>query len=243
MDLVEHGLHVLAVGLAHRRERVEQRLILSGGVHAALHAQLLGGFLYPEAGHDHADGADDAGRVGVDLVGGGGDVIGAGGAHIGDRRVQLLIRVLGAQPLDFVEHEVRLHRRTARAVDAQQHRFGVLRLEGVAQPAADQIGAGFGIRHDHAVQVDHRHVGLGHRHGVPGAAAGHHEQQREQIDKGQALEEDAPAAGLALFRLGLAEQLLEQLPLFTGGAAVRRVVVVGLHLHRLLEVCFAVHAE
>ena len=104
-----------------------------------------------EAVHEHADGADDAGLVGVYFVGGGDGVIAARGTDVADHRVQRNLGILLAQPQDFVVDVAGLHRAAAGAVGAQHDTDGVLGLERRAQAGDDVIRARLPVRGDGAV--------------------------------------------------------------------------------------------
>src|SRR5581483_5759983 len=72
-------LHVLrALGL----ERIERALVLARGMHAPLDAVAADQLVEAEARRDDANGADDGGRIGVDLVAGERQEIAAGGRHV-----------------------------------------------------------------------------------------------------------------------------------------------------------------
>ena len=75
---------------------------------------------------------------------------------------------------------------------------GVLVLEGVLQSCGDAVGARQRIGLDHAVQFHHRGVLAGVHALASADPAQRDEQDREQIEEREALEEDAPAARLAL---------------------------------------------
>ena len=112
VDLVDHRLRIGLVLLVLRRERIEHALVLAGGEQAALDAELFHRAGEAEAVHQHADRADQARLVDVDLVGGHRDVVGARGAHLLDHRVHLLL-VLGLQAPDLVVDDAGLHRAAA----------------------------------------------------------------------------------------------------------------------------------
>mgnify|MGYP003529884748 CR=1 FL=1 len=109
VDLVDHRLGIGSLLLVLRRERIEHALVLAGGEQAALDAELFHRAGETEAVHQHADAADQAGLVDIDLVGGHGDVVGARGADLLDHRIDLLV-VLGLQTLDLVVDDAGLHR-------------------------------------------------------------------------------------------------------------------------------------
>ena len=116
---IQHLLPELGLLGLLRLERIEERLVLAGGIDASLDTELLHGADETEAGRRHADGTDQAGLVGVDLVGGAGDVVGAGGTQVADHRIDLDVRVLAAQATNLVIDIARLHRTAARTVDPQ----------------------------------------------------------------------------------------------------------------------------
>src|SRR5262245_20633326 len=79
VDLALHRLEPLDVLRLLRQERVEHSLMITGGVEPALDTELVDELGKAERAADHADGADDRGRVADDLVGGAGDHVAAGG--------------------------------------------------------------------------------------------------------------------------------------------------------------------
>jgi len=85
-----------------RTERIEEALALARSDHAPLDAELVDRTGEAEALHDHADRADEARLVNVDLVGTRRDVIAAGCRHVLDDGDRGLVGMLGAQPPQFV---------------------------------------------------------------------------------------------------------------------------------------------
>ena len=80
------------------QERIEHRLVGAGRIDAPLDADLLDQLGKAERRADHADRADDRGRVGDDLVGRAGDHVAARGRDVldeGDDRALLLARRAG----------------------------------------------------------------------------------------------------------------------------------------------------
>ena len=128
-----------------------------GGDQAPLDAELVHQAGEAEAVHQHADRADDAGLVGIDLVGGHGDVVGARGTDLLDDRIDLLL-VQRLQAPDLVVDDAGLHRAAAGRIDAQHHRLRARVLEGGVQCADQQFGAGFAIGCDFAAHLDQRGV-------------------------------------------------------------------------------------
>src|SRR5690242_14496453 len=110
VDLADHLLGVRLVGGPLGSERIEEVLVLARGVGAPVDAELLHRAGEAEARDDHADRADHARLVDVDLVGGHGDVITAGSAKILHHDVERRVGILRAQPPHLVVDLARLHR-------------------------------------------------------------------------------------------------------------------------------------
>src|SRR5688572_3552665 len=109
------------VRLVDRRKWIEKTLVVTGREQAALDAELVHRAGEAEAIHQHADRADNARLVDVDLVGGNRDVIAARRADVLDYCMERNIWVLGAQAPNLVVDVAGLHRAASRAVDAQDY--------------------------------------------------------------------------------------------------------------------------
>ena len=86
-------------------EGVECALVLAGGMHAPLDAEAVDELVEAEAGRDDADGADDRGRVGVDLVAGQRQEIAARCCNILAEHINALV-LLGGELANTPEDEV-----------------------------------------------------------------------------------------------------------------------------------------
>ncbi|KTT88509.1 hypothetical protein NS44R_15105, partial [Mammaliicoccus sciuri] len=118
--------------------------------------------LEAEAAADHADRAEDRGRIAIDLVARAGDHVAAGGRDVlGEHQHRQFL--LGCQLADAQIDLARLHRRAARRIDHQRHRLGIPRTKGALQHLGDagERHAGPQRRHRayHARQPHHRHHG------------------------------------------------------------------------------------
>ncbi|MNE37079.1 hypothetical protein D3C80_1309170 [compost metagenome] len=169
--LLDAGNELLVGGVEHlspeagflsplRHERIEEGLVLAGGVHPTLDPHLLHHIDKTETRSGHADGANQASLVGVDGIGRTGDVVGARSPQIGDHRVQLGVRILTTQTADLVIDVARLHRTAARTVDPQHNRAGILVLEGRPQTADDIVGTGPLLVGNHPLHLDQRGMRL-----------------------------------------------------------------------------------
>ena len=114
MDLVEHLLRIGSVRRVLRAERIEETLVLARGQQAAFDADLVHQAIEAEAVHQHADAADDAGLVDIDVVRSGRDVVGRRGTGLLDHRIdRLAVQLLEA--MDLVVDDAGLHRGCRRA--------------------------------------------------------------------------------------------------------------------------------
>ena len=119
---------------------IERALVLARGVHAPLDAEAVDELVEAEAGRDHADGADDRGRIGVDLVARQRQEVAARGGHVLAEHVDALVLLLG-QLADAAEDQVRLHRRAAGRVDHDGHGRQLGEREGLLDRAGDRARA------------------------------------------------------------------------------------------------------
>ncbi|MNJ39738.1 hypothetical protein D3C77_346190 [compost metagenome] len=215
-------------------ERIKEGLVLTRGVGTALDTKLLHGADKAVTGSRNADGADQTGLVGVDLVRGTGDVVSAGGAQIADHRVQLDLRVLGAQATYLVVDVTRLHRATTRTVDTQDHRLGFRILERFAQATDDVIGTGRLLIGNHPAHFNQRSVTDASRSGLVDIHQGTEQRENaKQIGEGQQLEEDPPAPRTTLLLHTCQEGFLQKFPaflLFVAFGARRLPLVSHAHL-------------
>ena len=115
---MQHALPELALIFTLRLEGVEKRLVLTGGVGAALDTELVEGLDKAETSCGDTDRADQAGLISIDLVCRCRYIIGTGGADIGNHSVNRSVRMQRTQALDLVIHVAGLHRTAAGAVDA-----------------------------------------------------------------------------------------------------------------------------
>ena len=217
MDLIEHFLRVRRHFGRFRRKRVESALVLARRMNPALDAQLVHQAGEAETVHQHADRADDARLVDVDLVRRRRDVIATRRAHVVDDHIQRLRRIFRAQAPDLAIHDARLHRRTARAVDAQDHAGRAVILERTLQRGIDVVGAGVAVRGDFAFHVDERGMARGLRDLVAGEVEHAPGNQRGNAQQHET-EEDFPAARGALFVDRRERDALKRgaLPVFAG---------------------------
>ena len=142
MDLIEQFLHVRLLERFFRRKRVKQPLVLAGNHEPAFDAELFHRLDETEAVHHDPDGADDAGPVRIDLVGGHGSEYAARGTDIGDHGVQGFFGVKLTQARDLAVDVAGLHRTSSRAIDLQDHGHRTGILEGRPQSGIHVVGAG-----------------------------------------------------------------------------------------------------
>ncbi|ABA47770.1 hypothetical protein BURPS1710b_2914 [Burkholderia pseudomallei 1710b] len=223
VDLVEHFLRVRIHLRRLRRERIEEALVLARRMQAPLDAQLAHQAGEAEPVHQHADRADDARLVDVDLVRRRRDVVAARRAHVGDDDVKRLRRILLAQPPDLVVDDARLHRAAARAVDLQHDADRARILERAVERRVDVLGVRVGARGDLAVDRHDRRVAAARE---LAAVAGHaEERERERAEHGEEREakEDPPAPRGALLLDRRERDALEHgaLPTRFSGGGVR----------------------
>src|SRR5258706_6787422 len=225
VDLADHLLRVLAVRRVLGHERIEEVLVLAGGVGAPLDAELFHGAGEAEAADDDADGADEARLVDVDPFGRHRDVVAAGGAQVLHHRVDRRVRVLGAQAPDLVVDVARLDGAAAGAVDAQHHALRVGVLEGAVQSLDDLLRGGLRIGSDDALHLDQR--GVAAHAGTHAVAIGASDpaepggEDEEYDQEPEELEQCAPLARPALFIEGLERDSLEHGALPAGGDRIR----------------------
>ena len=142
-------------------ERVEQALVLAGGVDPALDAVPGDQVLEAEGGRDHPDRADDAVGVEMDPVGRGRQPVAARGGDVLDEGVHRHLLLVG-QPADPGGDQARLRRAAAGRVDRERHRLRPAAAErrldqrreaGVGQRRARRARA----RPDHPLEPQHGH--------------------------------------------------------------------------------------
>ena len=211
MNLIEHGLRVGLLLLAHRRERVADTLVLAGRHQAALDAELVHRAGEPEAVHQHADRADDARLVGVDLIGGSGDVVGTRGADFFDDRINLFL-VQGLQALDLVVDDAGLHGAAAGRIDAQHDALRARVLERILQRTDDVLGARVGLGGNLSANFDQRGVRAGGNVAVVAGDQDRPQQQRKQRQPHQAKEHTPAPVAAAIAQVVAGEFLHHALP-------------------------------
>ncbi len=231
MDGIQQALDVRLLFRTHRRERTHDGLVLAGRERAVFHPQLLHQSLHTEALHDHADRADQAALGHIDLVGRGRHVIGAAGSHVGDHGIDLLLRMQGTQAPDLVIDIRRLHRTAARAVDAQQHRLAVRRLEGRPQPLHDLGRIRLGAVGNLAAHVDHGRVFGRNGRTANAAATQHQPEQQDEVGEGEQLEEHPPAPRPALLLQRGHDHLFQDVPFATARRGRGRGTAPGIISH------------
>ena len=198
MDFIEHALRIRLVLFRQGAERVHETLVLARRQQTALDADLFHDARKAEAIHQHADGADHAGLVDVDAVGGGGDVIAARGAHFIDHHIQGLVRIALAQALHLVDDHAGLHGTAARTINVQHHGHGTGIGKRLVQRGDDDGGraAAFGL--DGAADVDQGRVAAQGLAVVGRVVVIKHPQGEQHDQQAEDLEKDAPAAVRAL---------------------------------------------
>ena len=154
MHVVQERLHVRDFVRVERFVAGEEVFVFAGGEDACVQAEFAEQVAVAKAVADDADGADDARRVGVDFVGGGGDVVRAGGAHVGDDGVHWQVAAFAFQALDGAVHGAGLYGRAAAGVDVEDDRFGLRIFEGFFEAADDVVSVGFHVGGDHPLHAD-----------------------------------------------------------------------------------------
>ena len=163
--LVNFGLQGLQSGdilFGFGAEGVEDGLAFAGRIDPPVDSEPFDRAVESEPGRHHADGPDDRGTVGIDLVGTCGKPVSAAGGDIlaeGQHRHIGLARQI-PNPLP---DQCRLHRRSAGGIDDESDGLGALdresllqlRLHRLERYAAPQTAPGG----NHAGKADHRHHG------------------------------------------------------------------------------------
>ena len=221
--------------------------MFTGGHQTPLGTDLFQGVDKAETVHQHANGANDAGLIGINLIGRGGDVVATRGANIGDHRIQFDLRILALQALDFIVHIAGLHRTATGAVDAQDDTGGVFVLEGPPQAADQVVGIGGCIGGNHAIEFNQCGVFSSGDSGVTPLHR-HIKKQHEQVDEKQGFEKHIPATRPALFIEGGKGQSVDDIPfpvLVAGTGLFTRFLIglgdnfraAGPRVSRLLRSC------
>jgi len=162
------------------------------GVETPLDAELFHGAGEPESTTPDANGADKARWVREDAIGGSGNVISSRSTNIRNHGVEFLVRVFILQPVDGLVNVIGLDRAASRAVDAKNHRLGILVPEGPLHCGNQVIGAGILVTRYYALHVHQCRV-------CPAGTRRWHiaterrlkkKQQRDQVQKTNGLEKD-----------------------------------------------------
>ena len=208
MSGFQHTLPELGFLSFLRLEWIEKRLVLTRGVHPAIHTQLLHHPDKAESSRRHTNGADQTGLVGINLIGRTGNVVSPRRPQISDHRIQLDRWIFGTQATNLVIDIARLHWATTRTVDTQDNPFGIGILKGRAQAADNIVGTGRLLISNHAAHFDHRGMT------ASGRPLLHCHQRREQrqrakdVNKGQQFEENSPASSSTLLLHACKQSLL-----------------------------------
>ena len=163
MQLLQQGLQPRRILRALRPEGVPEAFLGAGRAQPPLHPQPFQRAGEAEAGGDDADRAQDARRIGDDLVRRAGDPVAARGRGIldaGDDGDLLLLR----QAADPPRHQAGLHRRATGRVDHQEDGRQALEAEGAVQHRAAggqaDAAAEAGTGGDGALQAHQRDAGM-----------------------------------------------------------------------------------
>ncbi|OIQ63200.1 hypothetical protein GALL_552600 [mine drainage metagenome] len=220
VNLFQHAQGVGLLIFRHGRERIHEALVRAGGQQPAADAQLVHQPRKTETFHQHPDGADQAGRIDVDVVCRSRHVVCARSAHLLADCIDGLV-VFGAQAFDFGEDLAGLHRTAARAVDAQDHTLRLCIGERILQRRVDIVRAGLRIDGDLAIEFDQRGMRAGRRRT---AEFGNQTAEQDQCHDAQRdkAEKDRPAPRAAFFRHDLQHQFFQHLAL--PGSGLRRRV-------------------
>ena len=203
VDIAQHGFPNLRLCRRFRCERVTHAFVAAGGFQTAFDTDFVHQAGKVETAADHADAADDAGRVGVNFVGCSGNVVAAGSAHVFGNEVNRDVFVFGFEAADFVKGGVGYDRRTAGAVGADDDGLGVAVIVGGFHAVAQDLDLVVDIVADFAGQVDNSGVFAA---GVDARGFSFFfckaEDQAEKDEDGDAAPDIAPNAGAALFLVG-----------------------------------------
>ena len=227
---LQHRLPELGLVGTRWREGIQEGLVLTRRVEAAIDTELFHGADEAEAGGRHADRPHQTGLVGIDGVRGAGDVVGTRSTQIGDHGVDPRLRMLGPQATDLVIDVAGLHRAATGTVDAQHDATRPGILEGRPQAADDVVGAGIFLIGNHAAHLDQRGVRTTRRGDAALALPGREQHQcAEQVGKGEQLEEDAPAPRPPLLLHTGQHGLFQQLPALVLALVLGRLPLVSHH--------------
>ena len=144
----------MRLGRCFRRERVAHAFVAAGGFQTAFDTGFVHQAGKVETAADHADAADNAGRVGVNFVGCGSNVVAAGSAHVFGNKVNRDVFVFGFEAADFVKGCVGHDRRTAGAVGADDDGLGVAVVIGGFHAIAQDLDLVVDVVADFAGQID-----------------------------------------------------------------------------------------
>ena len=154
VNIAQHGFPNLGLCRRFRRERVTHAFVAAGGFQTAFDTGFVHQAGKVETAADHADAADNTGRVGVYFVGCGGNVVAAGSAHVFGNEVDRDVFVFGFEAADFVKGRVGHDRRTAGAVGTNDDGFGVTVFVGGFHAVAQDLDLVVDVVADFAGQVD-----------------------------------------------------------------------------------------
>ena len=175
----------------------EEVFVRTCGEDARVEAEFVEQVAVAEVVADDADGADDAGRVGVDFVSGGGDVVRARCANVSDDGIDRQVGAFGLEAFDGAVNGTGLDRRAAAGVDVKDNGFSLRVFEGFFEAGDDVVGVGFVFGGDHALHGDDGDVFATVRGGGVTAVAvfhaEHHEEEEEEVERPEDAEGDFPA--------------------------------------------------
>ena len=176
----------------------EEVFVFARGKDARVQAEFAEQVAVAKAVADDADGADDACRVGVDFVGGGGDVVRTRCADVGDDGVHRQVAALAFQALDGAVNGAGLYRRAAAGVDVEDDGFGHRVFEGFFEAGDDVVGVGFHVGCDHALHADDGKVFAAvarpFAFGVAAFQAEKEAEEEQPVERPEDAEKDFPAA-------------------------------------------------
>ncbi len=159
MNVFQNGGKEFRLLGVFRLEWVQHGFVITGGIDASLHSQLIHGSHEPKTIADHADRTYQTGRVGIDLIRRGRNIVSSGCTDVGNHCVDLFLRILLFEALHLSIHQTGLYRAAAGTVHPQDDAFGMFRFERIAQPFNQAIGTGFGIVGNHALHIHQSHMG------------------------------------------------------------------------------------
>ena len=164
MNRIQHSLQMLHFRWINRLERIKKVLVISGGISASFDAQFGNGVSKAEAVHPHANGADNTGFIGVDILRRCCNVIAARSTNIAGHGMNGNLGMFLPQLPNFVVNLTGLHRTAAGTVDLQNDADRFVIFECLTQRLNHIFSICFRTAGNQSINLDQR--------GMPFDAAG-----------------------------------------------------------------------